>query len=87
MSGLLVVSANGDNIPNASKCFWAMNEGIIILDAPIFDSFFLESFDKKKFWEWRLDDVHDFMGESTIGKTDGESRGERIMIEICLVKT
>ncbi len=63
--GMVPASANGDNIPNASKCFWAMNEGIIILDAPIFDSFFLESFDKKKFWEWRLDDVHSFMGEGS----------------------
>ena len=39
-----------------------MRKREIIEDAPIFDYFHLQSFDKRKFWEWRLQDVHGGMG-------------------------
>jgi len=42
-----------------------MDKGELITDAPIFDYFFLESFDKKKYWEWMLADVHKFIGEGS----------------------
>ena len=54
--------AKGENIANADEYFWAMDKGEILYNAPIFDYFVLESFDKEKYWEWALFDVHDFIG-------------------------
>ena len=58
-------SAEGDKIPNASDFFWKMDKGEIIYDAPVFDYFFLKSYDKEKYWEWLLTDVYDFIGEGS----------------------
>jgi hypothetical protein len=57
--------AEGEKIPNASEYFWRMNQGEIIQNAPIFDYFYLKSFDKEKYWEWKLCDVHGFIGEGS----------------------
>lgn len=57
--------AKGDKIPNADYYFYEMREGKIIPDAPIFDYFFLESFDEKRYWEKYLLDVHGFIGEGS----------------------
>ena len=54
--------ANGEFVPNGRFYFDRIGNGEIIEDAPIFDYFHLQSFDKKKFWEWRLQDVHGGMG-------------------------
>ena len=54
--------AKGENIANADEYFWAMDKGEILYNVPIFDYFVLESFDKEKYWEWALFDVHDFIG-------------------------
>ena len=58
-----IPSANGEFVPNGSFYFDRIGNGEIIEDAPIFDYFHLQSFGKRKFWEWRLQDVHGFMGE------------------------
>ncbi len=50
--------ANGDNVPDALFYFNKISQGEILFSAPFFDYFFLESFDKKKYWEWKLFDVH-----------------------------
>ena len=54
--------ANGEFVPNGAFYFDRMRKREIIEDAPIFDYFHLQSFDKKNFWEWRLQDVHGGMG-------------------------
>ena len=54
--------ANGEFVPNGAFYFDRMRKREIIEDAPIFDYFHLQSFDKRKFWEWRLQDVHGGMG-------------------------
>lgn len=43
---MVATNANGSKIPNGSDYFWRMDNGEIILDAPVFDYFYLESFDK-----------------------------------------
>ena len=58
--------ANGEFVPNGRFYFDRIGNGEIIEDAPIFDYFHLQSFDKRKFWEWRLQDVHGFMGAGSI---------------------
>jgi hypothetical protein len=52
--------ANGDNIPNGIYFFKKIGNGEFIFEAPIFDYFFLESYDKKEHWEWKLLDAHKF---------------------------
>ena len=55
--------ANGEFVPNGAFYFDRIGNGEIIEDAPVFDYFHLQSFDKKIFWEWRLQDVHGFIGK------------------------
>ena len=62
---ILIGCAKGNKIPNANYYFYEMREGKILLDAPLFDYFFLESFEKEKYWEKYLLDVHDFLGEGS----------------------
>ena len=54
--------ANGEFVPNGRFYFDRIRKDEIIEDAPVFDYFHLQSFDKRKFWEWRLQDVHGGMG-------------------------
>lgn len=51
---------NGDNIPNAEVLFKNMRDKDKI-NIPVLDYFFLESFDKKEYWEWMLCDVYSFI--------------------------
>jgi len=62
---MIATNAKGNKIENGSDFFWRMDKGELITDAPLFDYFFLESFDKKKYWEWMLADVHNFIGEGS----------------------
>ena len=55
--------ANGDNILNAEFYSNKISQGEILLETPIFDCFFLESFDNKEYWEWYLSDVYEFTKE------------------------
>ena len=59
--------ANGEKVPNGKPYFDRIGEGEIIKDAPVFDYFFLKSFDRPQFWEWRLQDIHGFIGEYPTG--------------------
>ena len=61
-----VPSANGEFVPNGRCYFDTIGNGEIIEDAPVFDYFHLQSFGKNKDWEWRLQDVHGFMGVGSI---------------------
>ena len=63
--GRIASSAEGKNIANADGYFWAMNRGEILYNTPIFDYFILKSFDKEKYWEWALFDIHGFIGEGS----------------------
>jgi hypothetical protein len=65
-----IPSANGKFVPNGKKYFDRMGSygnREIIEDAPVFDYFYLQSYGEKKDWEWRLQDVHGFMGEYPTG--------------------
>jgi len=59
--------ANGEFVPNGKHYFDRMGKGEIISDAPLFDYFHLQSFGKKEDWEWRLQDLHGFIGEYPTG--------------------
>lgn len=58
-------SANGKDIENAEYYFDKIGKGEIIKNAPLFDCFYLESFDKREYWEWQLFDVQNFIGEGS----------------------
>ncbi|AEK23354.1 hypothetical protein [Capnocytophaga canimorsus] len=63
--GRIASRAEGKNVPNADEYFWAMDRGEILYDAPIFDFFTLKSFDEEKYWEWQLNDTHNFIGKGS----------------------
>ena len=63
--GRIASDAEGDKIPNADYYFKKIRAGELVTDAPLFDYFYLKSFDKKEFWEWKLCDVHMFIGEAS----------------------
>jgi hypothetical protein len=57
--GRIASDANGDNVPNSEILFRKMKDGKKS-NLPVLDYFFLQSFDKKEFWEWILCDVYSF---------------------------
>lgn len=59
--------ANGKLVPNGKAYFERIGKGEVIYDAPVFDYFFLESYGDPKDWEWKLQDVHRFIGEYPVG--------------------
>lgn len=64
-NGRIVSSVNGEKILNAEFYFNKISQGEILLSTPIFDYFFLESYDEKKYWEVQLNDVHEFIGKGS----------------------
>lgn len=58
-------SAEGKDIEDAEYYFDKMSNGEIINNAPLFDYFYLKSFDKREYWEWQINDVHSFIGEGS----------------------
>lgn len=62
---MIATNANGKNVEDAEYYFGEMDKGEIIENAPIFDYFFLESYDKKEYWEWILSDSYKFLGEGS----------------------
>ena len=62
---MIATDATGKNVKDGRKYFDKMKEGEEIINAPIFDYFQLQSFDKKENWEWMLADVHNFIGEGS----------------------
>ncbi|SDE72125.1 imm11 family protein [Riemerella columbipharyngis] len=73
--------ANGQFVSNGAFYFDKMRKGEIIEDAPIFDYFHLQSFGEEKDWEWRLQDVHNFIGESPSGNNFYISENFKILLE------
>ena len=63
--GRIASSAEGKNVPE-KEYFYRIGKREIIENTPIFDYFVLKSFDKEKYWEWALFDVHDFIGVGSI---------------------
>ena len=63
--GRIASGAEGKNVPE-KEYFYRIGKGEIIENTPIFDYFVLKSFDKEKYWEWALFDVHDFIGVGSI---------------------
>ena len=62
--GRIASSAEGKNVPE-KEYFDRIGKREIIENTPIFDYFVLESFDKEKYWEWALFDIHGFIGEGS----------------------
>ncbi|MFK8296569.1 hypothetical protein ACI760_10330 [Capnocytophaga canimorsus] len=61
------VASDANFIDNSEEVFFKQIAlGEIIENISIFNYFFLESYDEKKYWEWALFDVHKFIGESSI---------------------
>ena len=61
------IASNANFIDNSKEyIFKKISLGEINPDTPIFDYFFLESFDEKQYWEWALFDVHNFIGVGSI---------------------
>jgi hypothetical protein len=60
-------SANGEYVPGGKQYFDRMGKGEVVVDAPLFDYFHLQSYGPQKDWEWRLQDAHDFIGEYPTG--------------------
>ena len=62
--GRIASGAEGKNVPE-KEYFYRIGKREIIENTPIFDYFVLKSFDKEKYWEWALFDVHNFIGEGS----------------------
>lgn len=63
---MVASNANGDRVKDCEKYFRQISEHLLEETPPIFDYFFLESFDKKKYWEWILCDVQQMTREASI---------------------
>ena len=63
--GRIASGAEGKNVPE-KEYFYRIGKGEIIENTPIFDYFVLKSFDKEKYQEWALFDIHGFIGEGSI---------------------
>ena len=63
--GRIASGAEGKNVPE-KEYFYRIGKREIIENTPIFDYFVLKSFDKEKYWEWALFDVHNFIGVGSI---------------------
>ena len=63
--GRIASGAEGKNVPE-KEYFYRIGKGEIIENTPIFDYFVLKSFDKEKYWEWALFDIHGFIGVGSI---------------------
>ncbi|WP_269221583.1 hypothetical protein [Flavobacterium sp. IMCC34518] len=61
----IVSSAEGEKIPNSNYFFNKLRNGEVISNIPILDYFYLKSFDEEKYWEYELNDVHNFIGEGS----------------------
>lgn len=58
--------ANGVFVTNGKAYFQRIGNGEVIPDAPVFDYFHLQSYGIPEEWEWRLQDVHSFIGDGSI---------------------
>jgi hypothetical protein len=54
-----------ENIHHVDYYFKRIRNGEFVIDVPVFDYFYLKSFDKEKYWEWKLFDVHRFIGNAS----------------------
>lgn len=76
-----IPSANGEFVPSGKEYFDRMGKGEIIENAPIFDYFHLQSFGPKEEWEWKLQDIHGFIGEYPTGGSLYISDDFKILLE------
>lgn len=73
--------ANGEKVLNGKLFFDRMGKGEIIRNAPLFSDFFLQSYDKPQFWDWRLQDIHGFIGEYPTGGAWYISQRLKVLLE------
>ena len=62
---MIATNAEGIEIEDADYYFGKMDKGEVLNYTPIFDYFYLKSYDKEEFWEWQINDVHDFIGKGS----------------------
>lgn len=62
---MIATNANGQDVEDAEYYFNKIRDDELINEIPVFDYFFLESFDKREYWEWMVADVHKFTGEGS----------------------
>ncbi|OIV42057.1 hypothetical protein [Flavobacterium johnsoniae] len=65
-NGRISSSASVDNLPGLENEFEKIRYGEIVESFPIIDSFYLESFDDEKYWEYQLNDIHSFIGKAKV---------------------
>lgn len=61
-----IPDVNGECVPNGKLYFDRIGQGELIENTPVFDYFHLESFATSDKWEWRLQDIHGFIGVGSI---------------------
>lgn len=65
-NGRISSSASVDNLPEIENELGKIRYGKIVESFPIIDSFYLESFDDEKYWEYQLNDIHSFIGKAKV---------------------
>lgn len=64
-NGMIATNAEGKDIEDAEYYFNKLRDGEILNNPPVFDCFYLKSFDRREYWEWKLCDVLKFIGEGS----------------------
>lgn len=65
LNNRIVSSVDGEKIPNVDFFFNKLRDGDFIINPPVFDYFYLKSFDEKSFWDFKLNDVHSFINQGS----------------------
>jgi hypothetical protein len=85
-NNILIGSVNGKNIPNGNNYFCKINNGEILSNAPIFDYFFLQSFEDKELWEIYLKDIHGGIGIFPLGNWLVSDKLKKLLEKYLLAK-
>lgn len=64
--GRISSSASVDKTPNIENLFEKIRYGEVVENFPVIDSFYLESYDDKKYWENQKNDIHTLIGKVNI---------------------
>jgi len=65
-NGRISSSASVDNLSGIENEFEKIRYGEVVESFSIIDSFYLESFDDEKYWEYQLNDIHSFIGKAKV---------------------
>lgn len=73
---------NGEFVTDGEKYFAGIGKGEIIKGAPVFNYFYLQSFGPEEEWEWKLQDLHGFIGQgSKMGSNWFVSENFKILLD------